>query len=123
MAVMAAITRGREGGRASRAITAIKAAQGRVDERARGRPPAERERRGERKVELEVEDGADMWAPAGSERERRGGRGVAGWAGWVVWATGKRKRGGEKKVGWAERRRKEEREKFYFVLFSNLNTI
>ena len=74
MAVMAAITRGREGGRASRAITAIKAAQGRVEERARGRPPAERERRGERKVELEVEDGADMWAPAGSERERRGGR-------------------------------------------------
>ena len=79
----------------------------------------ERARRGERKVVLEVEDAADMWAPAGSEGEK----GRESWAGWVVWATGKRKRGGEKKVGWAERRRKEEREKFYFVLFSNLNTI
>ena len=49
-------------------------------------------------------------------RERDGEReaGWACWAGLVAWAAGKRKRGGEKGVGWSERRRERE---CLFILF------
>ena len=122
--IAAAFSRGEEA-RALRADTAINAASKKGDAglggagrgRARCGEGALR-RKGRRR---EVGDDADRRAPPGSEREREGEReaGWACWAGLVACAAGKRKRGGEKGVGWSERRRERE---CLFILFLLLNS-
>ena len=67
--------------------------------RARGRASAAGKARGAclERGRREVEGGADIWAPAGSEREEEGWRVGLGWC-WLFGPREKKERG---ELGWA----------------------